>query len=155
MTWLRRFRKDKSPAEEKRETINPSGTVFRDANTLTDTPPSVSHLQANFHKDEVYIKSIPLLGLEQVSMVGDEVRNGNIVILDTEPMSLSKKQRIDLRRAIDQLRGICREFGGDLAQLGESYYIVITPPFIKIWERQEETQAKQDANTSPSQSITQ
>ena len=82
-----------------------------------------------------YIKSLPLMSLDQVPSIGEEIRSGNIIILDTEPMNSSKNQLIDLKRAIDQIRGITRESGGDLAQLGESHYIVITPASVKIWER--------------------
>jgi SepF-like predicted cell division protein (DUF552 family) len=83
----------------------------------------------------IYIKSIPLRTLDQVGQIGSEIRKGNIVILNTEYMALSKTHRVDLQRSIAQLRGICREIGGDLAQLGESYYVVVTPRFVKIWQR--------------------
>ena len=85
----------------------------------------------------IYIKSIPLRTLDQVGQIGAEIKRGNIVILNTEYMAQSKTHRMDLQRAIAQLRGIIREIGGDLAQLGESYYVVVTPRFVKIWQRPE------------------
>jgi SepF-like predicted cell division protein (DUF552 family) len=152
VSWLRKLIKDKSSKDEhgsQNMDTKESGTQGK-APLFTPSQQPMSARQPTPRQD-IYIKSISLLSLDQVPAVGEEVRDGNIVILDTEPMSLSKKQRIDLRRAIDQLRGLCREYGGDLAQLGESYYIVLTPGFIKIWEREEETgQSDQDPTPPPS-----
>ena len=152
MSFLRKLRKAKSSSKDPNSSSKPDRGVnfgVKEQGTASNAN-SRSPSDIRYPSDtEVFIKSIPLLNLDQVNAIGEEVRNGNIVILDTEPMSLSKKQRIDLRRAVDQLRGLCREFGGDLAQLGESYYIVITPPFIKIAERDDSPEV--DANTaSPS-----
>ncbi|MHA1917690.1 MAG: cell division protein SepF [Candidatus Ranarchaeia archaeon] len=85
------------------------------------------------NQKSTFLKSLPLNSLEQIPIFLEELQKGNILILNTEPMSRTKAQIVDRQRAIDQIRGVCRELGGEIAQLGESYYMVITPPSIKIW----------------------
>ena len=150
MSWLKKLLKDKSSKEEpdaQNGVSNETRMPVRDPHYPPSSQPTPARQPTP--SQDIYIKSISLLSLEQVPAVGEEIRDGNIVILDTEPMSLSKKQRIDLRRAIDQLRGLCREYGGDLAQLGESYYIVLTPSFIRIWEREDTPPATEQDSPPP------
>ncbi|MHA2059963.1 MAG: cell division protein SepF [Candidatus Ranarchaeia archaeon] len=81
----------------------------------------------------ILLKSLLMVSLDQIPIFVEELQNGNILVLNTEPMSHTKAQVVDRQRAIDQIRGACREIGGEVAQLGESYYIVVTPPSVKIW----------------------
>ncbi|MHA1606292.1 MAG: cell division protein SepF [Candidatus Freyarchaeota archaeon] len=84
--------------------------------------------------EEVYIKSIPLIMLSDVQRAAGELRAGNIVILHIKPMLQRDRTRNELKRAVDQLRGICRQLDGDIAQLGREYIIVTPGPFIKIYK---------------------
>jgi SepF-like predicted cell division protein (DUF552 family) len=132
MSFFDRFRKKKKENEMK--VASDSTRSSMSTGMISSNDPS---RLTSLRKEEniTYVKSLPLLSLDQVASIGEEIHSGNIIILDTEPMNTSKNQLIDLKRAIDQIRGITREAGGDLAQLGESHYIVITPAYIKIWER--------------------
>ena len=133
MSFFDRFRKKKKEEElgmNNRLLQNSMGIPLTNVMERSGVPVSMKK-----EDNIMYVKSLPLMSLDQVPSIGDEIRSGNIIILDTEPMKASKKQLIELRRAIDQIRGITRETGGDLAQLGDSYFIVITPASVKIWER--------------------
>jgi SepF-like predicted cell division protein (DUF552 family) len=83
-------------------------------------------------QDIIYIKSIDLESLSNIQQVSGELDKGNIVIAYIGKMQYGQNR--ELRRVIDQLRGVCRTIGGDIAQLGQDY-IVVTPPFVKIYKR--------------------
>jgi SepF-like predicted cell division protein (DUF552 family) len=87
------------------------------------------------HQDEsdvIYIKSIDLESLSNIQQVSGELEKGNIVIVYIGRMQYGQNR--ELRRVVDQLRGVCRTIGGDIAQLGQDY-IVVTPPFVKIYKK--------------------
>nr|MDO8098041.1 cell division protein SepF [Candidatus Njordarchaeota archaeon] len=82
--------------------------------------------------DVIYIKSMDLQGLSDIQQVSGELEGGNIVIMYIGRLQYGQSR--ELRRVVDQLRGICRSIGGDIAQLGQDY-IVITPSFVKIYKK--------------------
>jgi SepF-like predicted cell division protein (DUF552 family) len=92
----------------------------------------------------ILLKSLPMVSLDQIPLFVEELQNGNILVLNTEPMSHTKAQVVDRQRAIDQIRGACREIGGEVAQLGESYYIVVTPPSVKIWAKPQSSEVPEE-----------
>ena len=79
--------------------------------------------------EPIYVKSITLQSLADVRGVADELRLGNIVILDIAP--LMDRDPADLKRAVDQLKGICEGIGGDIGRLTESR-VIATPRFVRI-----------------------
>jgi hypothetical protein len=84
------------------------------------------------HQDEsdiIYIKSVDLENLSNIQQVSGELEKGNIVIVYIGRLQYGQNR--ELRRVVDQLRGLCRTMGGDIAQLGQDY-IVVTPPFVRI-----------------------
>jgi len=80
--------------------------------------------------EKVYLKALPLRDLEDVNMIKDEVKLGNILILKVSP--LAKKSIEDVKRAVNELLEFTQLVGGDIARLGEER-VVITPSFIRIW----------------------
>lgn len=82
------------------------------------------------HPEKVYLKALPLRVLNDVEMVKQEVKSGNILILKVSP--LAEKSLDDVKEAISQLIEFTQTVGGDIARLGEER-IVITPAFIRIW----------------------
>lgn len=73
--------------------------------------------------------------LADVDKVGEELRAGNIVILDIA--SFMSQDVEGLKRAIDQLKGVSRAMGGDVGRLGDST-IVATPKYVVIQFRKTE-----------------
>jgi SepF-like predicted cell division protein (DUF552 family) len=73
---------------------------------------------------------LPLRALEDVEMIKQEVKSGNVLILKVSP--LAKKSVDDVKTAVGQLMEFTQSVGGDIARLGEER-VVITPAFIRIW----------------------
>ncbi len=92
-----------------------------------ETKPSVP---AAAVPEKVYLKALPLRDLEDVEMIKQEVKSGNVLILKVSP--LAKKSIDDVKTAVGQLMEFTQSVGGDIARLGEER-VVITPAFIKIW----------------------
>lgn len=82
------------------------------------------------HPEKVYLKALPLRAIEDVEMIKQEVKSGNILILKVSP--LAKKSIDDVKQAVSDLLEFTQLVGGDIARLGEER-VVITPSFIKIW----------------------
>ena len=80
--------------------------------------------------EKVYLKALPLRDLEDVEMIKQEVKSGNVLILKVRP--LAKKSIDDVKTAVGQLMEFTQSVGGDIARLGEER-VVITPAFIRIW----------------------
>jgi SepF-like predicted cell division protein (DUF552 family) len=87
------------------------------------SPRGVSELEP------IYVKSMELRSLVDVQEVADELRTGNIMVLDIS--MLMNQDPAELKRAIDQLKGICQAIGGDVGRLTESK-VLATPRFVNI-----------------------
>nr|MDO8082532.1 cell division protein SepF [Candidatus Freyarchaeota archaeon] len=83
----------------------------------------------------VYIKSIPLLTLSDIPRIAEELKSGNIIIIQIRQFIQREQSNNELKRAVDQLRGVCRQIGGDIAQLGNEYILVTPGPYIRIYQR--------------------
>ncbi len=79
--------------------------------------------------EPIYVKSTELRSLVDIQEVADELRNGNIMILDIS--TLMNQDPAELKRAIDQLKGICQAIGGDVGRLTESR-VIATPKYVHI-----------------------
>lgn len=90
---------------------------------------AVSRRRGISELEPIYVKSMDLHSLVDVQEVADELRAGNIMILDIT--TLMNQDPAELKRAIDQLKGICQAIGGDVGRLTESK-VIATPRFINI-----------------------
>lgn len=133
---------------EKEKALTAAQCLDDDLNEFNLCPP-----------EEIYIKSLPLITLSDVQKVVTELKAGNIVILHIKPMLQRDKTRNELKRAVDQLRGVCRQIEGDIAQLGGEYIIITPGPFVRIYkpeprkvEEKEESEAKEEAKEEASSS---
>lgn len=89
------------------------------------------------HPDKVYLKALPLRALEDVNMIKQEVKSGNILILKVSP--LAKKSIDDVKQAVSELLEFTQLEGGDIARLGEER-VVVTPSFVRIWREKTATE---------------
>ncbi|HOP09852.1 MAG TPA: cell division protein SepF [Candidatus Methanofastidiosa archaeon] len=78
-----------------------------------------------------YVKTLKLRSLADVQKVSHELNEGNIVIANIA--LLNERDPMELKRTIDQVKGICRGIGGDVAGIGDTMHVIITPANIKIW----------------------
>jgi len=79
--------------------------------------------------EPIFVKSMAMQNLADVQGVANELRVGNIVVIDIT--SLMEQDPADLKRAIDQLKGICQGIGGDVGRLTETK-VLATPKFVRI-----------------------
>lgn len=79
--------------------------------------------------EPIYIKSMELRSLLDVQEIAEELRNGNIMIVEIG--SLMNQNPEELKRAIDQIKGICQAIGGSVGRLTDSK-VIATPRFVSI-----------------------
>ncbi|MGQ4915549.1 MAG: cell division protein SepF [Candidatus Asgardarchaeia archaeon] len=85
----------------------------------------------------IFVKSTPLMGFSDIDPLEDELSKGNIVVVDLEPLLDRISGRRELDRVIARLRGLITKVGGDMAQIGDSQYIILTPKTIRVWVDEE------------------
>lgn len=78
----------------------------------------------------MYVKAIPLRELSDVNKIVAEISEGNILIIRITP--IARHSIKETKEAVNKLRQIISQQGGDIARLGTER-IVITPPDVKIW----------------------
>ncbi|MHC1597996.1 MAG: cell division protein SepF [Candidatus Methanofastidiosia archaeon] len=78
-----------------------------------------------------HVKTIKLRSLADVQKISHELNEGSVIIADIS--MLNDRDPIELKRTIDQIKGICRGIGGDIAGIGDTMHVIITPSNIKIW----------------------
>jgi len=118
----------------KRETTEVEGV--KESTPVSSAIPAVP--------DRVYLKAISLHSLEEIDIIKNEVKSGNILIIRVGP--LAEKSIDNVKRAVSELSEFIELIGGDMARLGEER-IVITPSFVKIWRKPEEVMSGSEGST--------
>ncbi len=95
----------------------------------------------------MFVRFMELTGLMDVTPISEEVRKGNMVVMDVSPLvQQGTESQLQLRRAVEQLRAVCISVDGDIGQLGNRY-IILTPTRVKIFR--ESPSGDVDINMSP------
>ncbi len=82
--------------------------------------------------EHIFIRSRRLRSLDDVPFVVNEIRNGNIVLLDITQLNDGREQSyLELKRIIERIRGETRGYQADIALLNDSC-LVVTPSFVKF-----------------------
>ena len=81
---------------------------------------------------DVWVKPVILEDVGDSAVVAEELGNGNIVLLNIEP--LMKRNAIKLKQAISKIKGTAKSIDGDIARLSE-YKLLVTPKGIKVSRR--------------------
>ena len=77
-----------------------------------------------------YVKPIMIRSESDVQKITKELNDGNIVLGNVTP--LAERDPGELRRLVEQLKGICKGIGGDIVGIGDSR-ILVTPSNIRVW----------------------
>jgi len=93
---------------------------------------------------KAYLKALPLRTLDDVEVIKNELKSGNIIILRVSP--LARKSVEDVKKAVNELYEFTKSIGGDIARLGEER-VVMVPTFITIW-REKTVTPKEKAATA-------
>ena len=81
----------------------------------------------------MYVRFMELSGLMDVTPISEEVRKGNMVVMDVSPLvQQGTETQTQLKRAVEQLRAVCISVDGDIGQLGNRY-IILAPSRVKIF----------------------
>jgi len=107
---------------QKMKGIENPGTHEASEANPTSAPTGEAH--------KIYLRALPLRALEDVEIVKNELKSGNILILRITP--LAKKSIEDVKQAVNELCEFVEQVGGDIARLGEER-VVVTPSPIRIW----------------------
>ena len=78
---------------------------------------------------DMWVLSYALEDLSDVEDIFGELRKGNQIILNIEP--LRKKNKVKLRQAISELKGQVHDINGDIVALSQEK-ILVTPANVKI-----------------------
>ena len=133
MKFLSKLRsKDDEPKEETEATRKYSGLgIFSPAVGMREPDP-MRDCTRMAELDSIFIRSKRLESLEDVPYVVEQVRSGNIVLLDISKLNNGREQAyLELKRIIERIRGETRGFHADLALVNDGC-IIVTPSFVKL-----------------------
>ena len=81
--------------------------------------------------ESIFIRSKRLDSLNDVPYIVDQIRNGNIILLDITRMNDGKEQNhMELKRIIERIRGETRSYSADIALVNDNC-VIVTPWFVK------------------------
>ncbi|MFQ6088815.1 MAG: cell division protein SepF [Candidatus Methanofastidiosia archaeon] len=125
---------EKKPEREKKKTGGVALTKgLNDIDAVKYDEDMLSH-EEFLEYGIIYVKPMKLRALADVQKINKELNDGNIVLGDITP--LLNRDPVELKRTVDQIKGICRGIGGDIIGIGESK-ILVTPTNIKIYKKKE------------------
>ena len=78
---------------------------------------------------DMWVRTMTLDDVADVGKVSGELRKGNLVLLNIEP--LYKKNNVKLRQAVSELKGAAVDMNGDIARLSETK-VMLTLSGVKI-----------------------
>ena len=93
-------------------------------------------LNENFQNKTIYLKTFTLRN-KDISEIKSDIKKQMILIIRITP--LAQKDIDELREVIEDLYKSVNSLGGDISRLGEER-IIITPPNVKIWQRQNDVE---------------
>ena len=91
------------------------------------------NLTNQLKKRTTMVKKMSLSNLNDIQLIQGELSDGNLTIVDVSGFVTSGEFSIlELKRAIEQIRGTCRKLGGALARLGDRYLIATPNEHMKF-----------------------
>ena len=92
----------------------------------------VRELKRMSELEEMFVRSKKLESLADVPYVVEEIKEGNIVLLDISRLNDGNGQtHIELRRIIERIRGATRGYQADIALVNDGC-MIITPSFVRL-----------------------
>ncbi len=128
---FRRKQSDDTSKEISTKRSFPSLGVFSPATGSIDVDP-VRELKRLSELEEILVRSKKLESLADVPYVVEEIKEGNIVLLDISRLNDGNDQtHLELRRIIERIRGATRGYQADIALVNDGC-MIITPSFVKL-----------------------
>ncbi len=88
---------------------------------------------------KIYIMSVMLKKFDDVYIIEEELKRGNIVIVNISRF-LTPSKLSELKQILTVLKRIAGRLGGDIARLGNQR-IILTPSFVEIVKGEERKQS--------------
>lgn len=83
--------------------------------------------------DTYYVTRSKLKSLDDIEKIKMDLERGYILILDASDLLKSNTLSVlELKRAIDQIRGFCKDMGGSIGRIGEEFLVITPDSSIKI-----------------------
>ena len=128
---FRRKQNDEVSQEKSIRRTYPSLGVFSPV-VETSQPDPRKELKKLSELETIFVRSKKLESLADVPFVVDEIKGGNIVLLDISGLNDGNEQtHLELRRIIERIRGATRGYEADIALVNDACMIV-TPAFVKL-----------------------
>jgi SepF-like predicted cell division protein (DUF552 family) len=82
--------------------------------------------------ESIFVRSKRLASLEDVPYIVNQIRQGNIVLLDISRLNDGKeKTHLELKRIIERIRGETRSYQADIALVNDTC-VIVAPSFVKL-----------------------
>jgi SepF-like predicted cell division protein (DUF552 family) len=82
--------------------------------------------------ESIFVRSKRLDSLEDVPYIVNQIRQGNIVLLDISRLNDGKeKTHLELKRIIERIRGATRGYQADIALVNDTC-VIVTPSFVRL-----------------------
>lgn len=128
---FRRKQNDDTSEEISTTRSFPSLGIFSPATETIDVDP-VRELKRLSELEEIFVRSKKLESLADVPYVVEEIKEGNIVLLDISRLNDGNDHtHVELRRIIERIRGATRGYRADIALVNDGC-MIITPSFVKL-----------------------
>jgi len=128
---FRRKVSDETTEEISTKRSIPSLGLFSPATDSTQADP-VRELKRMNELEEIFVRSKKLESLSDVPYVVEEIKEGNIVLLDITRLNDGNDQtHLELKRIIERIRGATRGYQADIALVNDGC-MIITPSFVKF-----------------------
>lgn len=133
MKFLSRLRgKEEQSEEGSSESRKYSGLgIFSPATGLSEPDP-MRDCRRLAELDAIFVRSKRLESLEDVHYIVEQIREGNIVLLDISALNDGQEQRyLELKRIVERIRGATKGYLADIALVNDGC-IIVAPSFVRL-----------------------
>jgi SepF-like predicted cell division protein (DUF552 family) len=128
---IRRKEDESNASDSSKIKKLPSLGIFSPSIESTKSDPQ-HELKRLAELDAIFIRSRKLESLDDVPFIVNQIRDGNIVLLDITELNTGTDQtHLELKRIIERVRGETRTYGADIALVNDRC-LIVTPNFVKI-----------------------
>ena len=131
MRYLFRRRGENNNKEDTKNLIQSGLGIFSPVVDAIESDPT-HECKRLAELEQIFVRSKTLQSLDDVPFVVDQIKNGNIVLLDITRLNDGQDQtHLELKRIIERIRGETRGYRADLALVNDNC-VIVTPPFVKL-----------------------
>ncbi len=131
MRFLFKRKDEDTNHQEERTSVYSGLGVFSPIEEI-EQPDPLHECRRLAELDEIFIRSKNLVSLDDVPFIVDQIKNGNIVLLDIRRLNDGREQtHLELKRIIERIRGETRSYRADIALVNDST-VIVAPSFVRF-----------------------